>query len=80
MTDRARDSRAIHPFDSGLLLEHCIMCGELAAHVVAEVSAGQRRDQSRVTAALCCGHFMWIMGRSIEHAGDVPLQREGSTP
>jgi hypothetical protein len=80
MTDRARDSRAIHPFDADLLLQHCIMCGQPAAHLITELTASAMRDRPRVTADLCCEHFMWIMGRSIEHAGDFPLQREASAP
>lgn len=52
-------ARAGHLIDPRVVDEHCIVCGELAAHIVSEPV---RRPNSGYVGVLCCTHFSWILG------------------
>jgi hypothetical protein len=73
--DRIFDTtRARHSFDQSLVNEHCLICGDPAAHKIAEECTPLVR---KVRENLCCAHFSWIFGSCSLNPYDFPIQRAG---
>jgi hypothetical protein len=58
------ESRAVHLFDAALMDEHCALCGLPAAHLVVEQSSS---SFPRLRSALCCEHFIFVIGDCSPH-------------
>lgn len=64
--------RASHLIERRALEEHCVLCGALASHLIAEqVSVASATP----TSALCCEHFRWIVEDCSARAFQLPTQR-----
>ena len=65
-------ARARHPFEASIIDEHCVLCGALATHIVAE-SMGT--SAASMESYLCCAHFSWIIDDCSMYLYDFPIQR-----
>lgn len=64
--------RASHLIETRVLVEHCVLCGALASHLIAEqVSV----PSTTPISALCCEHFRWIVEECSARSYELPTQR-----
>jgi hypothetical protein len=72
--DRVIDkSRADHSIESAVLDERCILCGELAAHIVIEQTS---TGFPPMVSHLCCTHFKLVVGDCSSYTYELPTQRD----
>jgi hypothetical protein len=67
-------SRASHLIEERLREEHCIVCGQLASHIVTEVVSGLTPFPV-LASVLCCEHFKFAVGDCSTYSYGVPAQR-----
>ena len=69
-------ARASHTIEASAVAQHCELCGEPAAHCVAErISV----PNPPMTGHLCCTHFIWIVGDCQTYPYYLPVQRSEDT-
>jgi hypothetical protein len=65
-------NRAQHSIEAEVLNERCALCGQPAAHALAEQ---QHLSLKPMTTHLCCEHFTFVVDDCSWYAYDIPMLR-----